>query len=37
MLGVHRPSVSVAAATLQRAGLIGYSRGNIRIADRKGL
>lgn len=37
MLGVHRPSVSVAAATLQRAGLIDYSRGNIRIADRRGL
>ncbi|WP_176480107.1 helix-turn-helix domain-containing protein [Mesorhizobium sp. WSM3859] len=37
MLGVHRPSVSVAAATLQRAGLIDYTRGNIRIAHRKGL
>jgi CRP-like cAMP-binding protein len=37
MLGVHRPSVSVAARMLQKAGLIDYSRGNIRIADRKGL
>jgi CRP-like cAMP-binding protein len=37
MLGVHRPTVTVAAATLQKAGLIQYSRGQITIADRKGL
>ena len=34
MLGVHRPSVSLAAASLQRAGAIAYRRGNIRITDR---
>jgi CRP-like cAMP-binding protein len=34
MLGVHRPSVSLAAASLQRSGAISYRRGNIRIADR---
>jgi CRP-like cAMP-binding protein len=34
MLGVHRPSVSLAAAALQQAGAIAYRRGNIRITDR---
>lgn len=37
MLGVHRPSVSVAAGILQREGLIQYSRGQITVLDRKGL
>jgi len=37
MLGVHRPTVSVAAGMLQRAGMIDYSRGTITIRDRKGL
>ena len=37
MLGVRRPSVTVAAGGLQRAGLIHYQRGRIRIADRAGL
>ena len=37
MLGVHRPSVTIVARTLQKAGLIQYSRGVIRITDRKGL
>jgi len=37
MLGVQRPSVSVVAATLQRAGLISYRQGLIRVLDRKGL
>lgn len=37
MLGVHRPTVSVAAAMLQKAGYIRYVRGTITIADRKGL
>ena len=37
MLGVHRPSVSIAAGMLQRRGLIRYSRGVITIEDREGL
>jgi CRP-like cAMP-binding protein len=37
MLGVHRPSVSIAANTLQKAGLIHYSRGHMQILDPEGL
>jgi CRP-like cAMP-binding protein len=37
MLGVHRPSVSVAAGTLQQAGFIRYKRGRVEIRDREGL
>ncbi len=37
MLGVHRPSVSIAAGALQRAGFISYSRGKITVLDRAGL
>ena len=37
MLGVRRPSVTVAAGMIQRAGLIRYQRGRIRIVDRAGL
>ena len=37
MLGVRRPSVTVAAGHLQRSGLIRYQRGRIQIADRAGL
>jgi CRP-like cAMP-binding protein len=37
MLGVRRPSVTVAAGMLQKAGFIRYSRGNMRILDRPGL
>jgi CRP-like cAMP-binding protein len=37
MLGVRRPSVTVAAGILQRAGAIAYQRGRIRIVDRAGL
>jgi CRP-like cAMP-binding protein len=37
MLGVRRPSVSVALATLQGAGLIAYHRGDVTVADRAGL
>jgi CRP-like cAMP-binding protein len=37
MLGVRRSSVSVVAAILQKAGLIRYHRGKMRLLDRKGL
>ncbi|WP_458757631.1 Crp/Fnr family transcriptional regulator [Afipia sp. TerB] len=37
MLGVHRPTVSIAARMLQQAGLIRYSRGYIEVIDREGL
>ena len=37
MLGVHRPSVSLAAAAFQRAGLMNYKRGVIKVLDREGL
>ena len=37
MLAVRRSSVTVAAGTLQSAGLIQYRRGHVRITDRAGL
>jgi CRP-like cAMP-binding protein len=37
MLGVHRPSVSIAAGTLQKAGAIMYSRGRVTVTDRARL
>jgi hypothetical protein len=37
MLGVQRSSVSLVAGSLQRSGLITYSRGNIRILNVEGL
>lgn len=37
MLGVRREGVNEAAGKLQRAGLIRYSRGTIRVLDRPGL
>lgn len=37
MLGVRRATVTMVAGELQRAGLIDYSRGRIRIVDRHGL
>jgi CRP-like cAMP-binding protein len=37
MLGTRRTSVTVAAGTLQKAGLIEYSRGHVTIIDRKRL
>lgn len=37
MLGIRRPSVSVAAAALQAAGFISYHRGTVTVVDRAGL
>jgi CRP-like cAMP-binding protein len=37
MLGVHRPTVSVALGTLQRAGFINSRRGTIQVIDGSGL
>lgn len=37
MLGVQRPTVTVAATTLQKAGLIKYRRGEIEVLDRVAL
>jgi CRP-like cAMP-binding protein len=37
LLGIQRPSVTIVARTLQKAGLIRYSRGLIAITDRPGL
>lgn len=37
MLGTRRSGVSEAAVMLQEAGLIKYSRGNIKVLDRAGL
>jgi len=37
MLGTDRPSVSLAAALLQRKGAIEYTRGAVKIVDRKVL
>jgi CRP-like cAMP-binding protein len=37
MLGANRKSVTLAAQSMQTAGLISYRRGNIRVLDRPGL
>jgi CRP-like cAMP-binding protein len=37
MLGVSRPTVTVIAGTLQKAGLITYHRGHLTIVDREKL
>jgi CRP-like cAMP-binding protein len=37
MLGTRRSSVTVAAGTLQKAGLITYKRGNVKIESRENL
>jgi CRP-like cAMP-binding protein len=37
MLGVTRPSVTIAAGILQKAGLITYARGIVSIVDRQRL
>jgi Mn-dependent DtxR family transcriptional regulator len=37
MLGVTRPSVTIAAGILQKAGLISYNRGCMEVLDRSRL
>ncbi|HEX2138792.1 MAG TPA: helix-turn-helix domain-containing protein, partial [Woeseiaceae bacterium] len=37
MLGVRRSGITVAAGALQRGMIIGYTRGEISILDRKAL
>jgi CRP-like cAMP-binding protein len=37
MLGATRPTVTVVAGTLQRAGLITYHRGHVTVLDREKL
>jgi CRP-like cAMP-binding protein len=37
MLGVSRPTVTIVAGTLQKAGLITYHRGRLAIVDREKL
>jgi len=37
MIGVRRPSVSIVASTLQKAGFIKYRRGHVQVLDRPGL
>jgi CRP-like cAMP-binding protein len=37
MLGVQRSGVTIAARVMKKAGLIGYSRGEVTILDRSGL
>lgn len=37
MLGVHRPSITVTAGILQRAGLIRYAKGCVTVLDREAL
>jgi Mn-dependent DtxR family transcriptional regulator len=37
MLGAARPTVTVVAGTLQKAGLITYRHGRVTVVDRKAL
>ena len=37
MLGTSRPTVTVVAGTLRRAGLIKYHRGHVTITNRENL
>jgi CRP-like cAMP-binding protein len=37
MLGTSRPTVTVVAGTLQKAGLITYHRGHVTVVDRQNL
>jgi Mn-dependent DtxR family transcriptional regulator len=37
MLGASRPTVTVVASTLQKAGLITYHRGHLKVVNREKL
>jgi Mn-dependent DtxR family transcriptional regulator len=37
MLGTSRKAVTLAAQSMQKAGLINYRRGKIQVLDRRGL
>jgi len=37
MLGVRRPTVTLAAGMLKKAGLIEYNRGSVKVINQKGL
>jgi CRP-like cAMP-binding protein len=37
MLGIRRPSVSIAMSNLNRSGFISYRRGKVAVLDREGL
>jgi hypothetical protein len=37
MLGTNRKTVTLAAQSMQTAGLIRYRRGKIQVTDRRGL
>src|SRR5262245_51056357 len=37
MIGARRPTVSIAAGSLQKAGLIKVNRGRVTLLDRKGI
>ena len=37
MLGARRPSISVAAAVLQKSGTMSYTHGRMTVLDRAGL
>jgi Mn-dependent DtxR family transcriptional regulator len=37
MLGASRPTVTVVAGTLQKAGLLRYHHGHVTIVDRENL
>jgi Mn-dependent DtxR family transcriptional regulator len=37
MLGTSRPTVTIVAGTLQKAGLIKYHRGHVTVVNRKNL
>ena len=37
MVGAQRPTVTLVAGMLQKAGLIRYQEGHVTVLDRKGL